>query len=319
MSKQTKVAEAKTGPIKNLPKACADESLAVEFVEAQRWGGEPACPRCGNMDVYKMTDRKTGQRNSRYLWRCRGCNSQYTVRIGTIFEDSPIPLMHWCYAFWQACSSKKGVSAKQIQRQTGLSYKSALFMMHRIRFTMAGDSAAPLSGVVEADETFCGGKPRNHGERFTKGKSGRGSDKVPVIAVLQRGADVRATPVERLDSAALREFIMANVDVDSVLMTDESVPYRKIGKEFSGHEKVKHSAREYVRGNAHINGIESFFAIIKRSLYGIHHAVSRKHLHRYVGERAFVFNARHVDDGERTVMALKRTEGKRLRYSTYVQ
>ena len=147
--------------VRALPRACSDERAAVEFLEKQRWGDSPACPHCGALDVYQMLGRD-GQRNSRYLWRCKACGGQFTVRIGTVFEDSRIPLMRWCFAFWAACASKKGVSALQIRRQTGVSYKSALFMMHRIRYAMAPDTptAPKLTGFVEADETFVGGKPR---------------------------------------------------------------------------------------------------------------------------------------------------------------
>src|SRR5688500_1683369 len=164
--KPRKVASAKSELEKRLPLACADERAAVEFMEEQRWGDSPACPKCGVVgECYKMTDATTGGRNARFLWRCRACGKQYTVRVGTIMEDSPIPLMHWCFAFWKACSSKKGVSALQIQRQTGLSYKSALFMMHRIRAAMAPANAMEPKlgidgGTVEFDETYVGGKPR---------------------------------------------------------------------------------------------------------------------------------------------------------------
>lgn len=152
-SKQNnKVAGDKSDSVAQIPLACADETAAVEFMEAMRWGDEPFCPRhgCGSLDVYQMKDRKTGERNSRYLWRCRDCGRQFTLRLGTVMEDSPIPLRHWCFAFWRACTSKKGVSALEIKRQTGLSYKSALFLMHRIRFAMngAGNNDAPLSGDV---------------------------------------------------------------------------------------------------------------------------------------------------------------------------
>src|SRR6266571_7743804 len=155
-----KVAQNKSAVVKALPKACSDELIAVEFMERQRWGDDPACPRCGDTDVYQMRGRD-GARNLRFLWRCRGCAEQFTVRIGTVFEDSRIPLKHWCYAFWAACASKKGVSALQIKRQTGLSYKSALFLMHRIRFAMTPNRSPRLEGTVEVDETYVGGKPRN--------------------------------------------------------------------------------------------------------------------------------------------------------------
>lgn len=156
-----------------LPLACADELAAVEFMEAQRWGGHPACPRCGSEGVTKLMDSKTVARQAGYRWFCRGCkragtNPQFTVRTGTVFEDSRIELRHWCYAFWRAATSKKGVSALEIRRQTGLSYKSALFLLNRIRFAMA-DSAqgllGPGSGIVEADEAYVGGKRRRYGKR----------------------------------------------------------------------------------------------------------------------------------------------------------
>jgi transposase-like protein len=143
-----------------LPLACSDERAAVEFMEKQRWAGQPACPRCGDMDVYQMKNIETGERQVNYRWRCKGCKQQYTVRTGTVFEDSRIELRHWCYAFWRAATSKKGVVALEIHRQTGLSYKSSLFLLQRIRFAMNNSMPGMLEGPVEADETFAGGKPR---------------------------------------------------------------------------------------------------------------------------------------------------------------
>jgi transposase-like protein len=175
---QGKVASNKSAIVAALPRACQDETAAVEFFEEQRWAVTgPCCPRCGDTDVYKMADRATGKRNKRFLWRCKGCQGQYTVRFGTVYEDSPIPLRHWCHAFWKACSGKKGVSALQIKRETGLSYKSALFLMHRIRWAMAENYAGQpkLSGIVEANETFVGGKPRNN---IQKENPGHGKDSV---------------------------------------------------------------------------------------------------------------------------------------------
>lgn len=171
-----KVAENKSEIVQAIPRACSDETAAVEFMEAQRWGDDAGCPCCGDTDVYMMRDRD-GNRNARYLWRCRGCKKQYTVRVGTVMEDSPIPLRHWCFAFWAACSSKKGVSAMQIQRQTGLSYKSALFLMHRIRLAMMDTDREPLQGPVEVDETYVGGKPRKGAGK--KHKKGRGTSRRP--------------------------------------------------------------------------------------------------------------------------------------------
>jgi transposase-like protein len=156
------VATNKSEMVVHPPLACADEAEAVAFFEDARWGKDPACVHCGSLAVYQMRDR-AGARNARWLWRCKDCGRQFTVRVGTILEDSPIPLRHWAYAFWAACASKKGVSALQIQRQTGLTYKSALFMMHRVRWSMdgGGEPGGMLRGAVEVDETYVGGKPRH--------------------------------------------------------------------------------------------------------------------------------------------------------------
>src|SRR5258705_3350330 len=147
---------------KTLPKACSDEAAAVEFLECQRWASDPYCPRCESRRVHQLKQRGNGTRSKRFLWYCEICQRQFTVRIGTVLEDSRIALRHWCYAFWAACASKKGVSALQIKRMTGLSYKSALFMMHRIRWAMMDEFNAPLQGTVEVDEAYVGGKPRYH-------------------------------------------------------------------------------------------------------------------------------------------------------------
>src|SRR3984957_15658049 len=155
---------SKSQVIENIPLACSNELAAVEFLEKLRWGGTgPCCVHCGSVDVYQMKDAKTGERNSRYLWRCRDCKEQYTVRIGTVYEESRIELRHWCYAFWRTATSKKGVAALEIKRHCQISYKSALFLMHRIRFAMAQSSpdGGKMTGTVEIDETYVGGKASN--------------------------------------------------------------------------------------------------------------------------------------------------------------
>lgn len=168
-SGNTPVAEGADDIVQRIPMACADEQAAVELMEVLRWGDDPFCPRsdCASTDVYQMTKRGSDERNERFLWRCRDCGRQFTVRIGTVMEDSPIPLQVWCYTFWRACTSKKGVSAKEIERQTGLTYKSALYLMHRIRLAMngTGNGDGPQSGDVEVDETYVGGKPRYKGQK----------------------------------------------------------------------------------------------------------------------------------------------------------
>ena len=316
---QGKVGGGRSGLLAQIPEACRDELAAVEFTEQQRWGNEPACPRCGDTNVYQMRDREGG-RNKRFLWRCYGCKRQFTVRIGTIFEDSRIPLRIWCHAFWRACSSKKGVSALQIQRETGLSYKSALFLMHRIRWAMAPMPKTPrgkLTGTVEADETYVGGKPRYRGRTNLPGKriTGRATLKTPVFAVVERGGEVRAQVIDRVTKDNLMGNLRRFVDRSARVMTDEERSYDYVGLEFmGGHQTVKHGAREYVRGDVHTNTIEGFFSLIKRGMYGTFHSVSKKHLHRYVSEFEYRYNTRWLDDGARTVRAIRQGEGKRLHF-----
>jgi transposase-like protein len=297
--------------VREIPLACADEKAAVEFMERKRWGDSPSCPRCGSLNVYQMKDSKTGERQADYRWRCKDCKRQHTVRIGTVFEDSRIELRHWCYAFWRAATSKKGVSALEIHRQTGLSYKSSLFMLHRIRFAMTDSAPDPLSGPVEVDETYVGGKPRYKGQS----KPGRGTNKAPVLALVERGGSVKTRPIADVTGKTLKDAIRTNVAWNSAIITDENPSYMGIGKEYlGGHHTTCHSAKEYVRGPIHSNTAESFFALVKRSLHGIYHAVSKKHLHRYLAECEFRYNFRELDDGERTVAAIKASQGKRLHY-----
>ncbi len=326
MAKKHEVAQDKSGIVRALPIACADETAAVEFMEAMRWKGEPHCPRCGVVgDCYQMRDRKTGQRNARFLWMCRSCNKQFTVRIGTVLEDSRIPLRHWCYAFWMACSSKKGVSALQIKRHTGLSYKSALFLMHRIRYAMAPAASTPprpLSGTVEADETYVGGKPRKFPSSYTgpRRKPGPKGDKECVVGMIERGGEVRPVHARRVGGESVRAIVKEHVAKDARLMTDESFIYRGLGSTFEGgHETVMHSVGEYARGEAHTNTIEGFFALLKRGLIGTFHSVSRKHLHRYLAEFQFRYNARAMEDGERTAIAIRKAQFKRLTYREQVR
>lgn len=174
--------------------AAVDDEAAVEFLEARRWGDSPACPgtknkACGSLDVYQMRDRTTGKRNKDHRWRCRDCKRMFTVRTGTPMEESRLPLRVWCHAFWRACSSKKGVSAKQIERECKISYKSALFVMHRIRKAVTDLATRKLSGDVEADETYVGGKPRSR-RRAAQGKT----DKTPVVGAVERVGELRLRP-----------------------------------------------------------------------------------------------------------------------------
>lgn len=298
--------------VDELPAACANEAAAVEFVENKRWGDCPCCVHCGSVAVYKMTDRKTGERNKRFLWRCRDCSKQYTVRVGTIFNESLIPLHKWCRAFWEAASCKNGVSAREMERKLQVTYKTALFMMHRIRHAMAEDFTNPpkMDGVVEADETYVGGKPRYKGNS----KRGRGTKKQPVAAILQRGGNVRTRIVPIVNADNVKKFVRENVAPSARIMTDQEGSYKGLAPEFAAHESVNHGAGEYVRGDVTTNGIEGFFARVKRGLKGTYHSVSREHLHRYMSHFEFSHNTRKLNDGERVLALIAKAEGKRLRY-----
>ena len=304
---------SKSDVVEQIPAACADELTAVEFFEMQRWGDNPCCVKCGSVAVYKMADAKTGERNSRYLWRCRDCKEQYTVRIGTVYEESRLAMRHWAYAFWRACTSKKGVSALEIKRHCQISYKSALFLMNRIRFAMAPDfdNAPPLTGDVEVDETWVGGKPRYKGNN----PRGRGTSKLPVFAAVERGGEIRRKVVPDVTGKTLKAAIRQVVDPRARIISDENPSYKGIGKEFTGgHESVCHSAKEYARGDVNTNTAESSFALVKRGIVGVYHNVSQRYLYRYLWQFDFVWNSRKLNDGERTILAVKAAEGKRLTY-----
>jgi len=299
--------------VEAIPLACSDELAAVEFLEQQRWGNTPACVKCGSVDVYRMIDAKTGQRNKRFLWRCHDCKEQYTVRIGTVYEESRIDLRHWCYAFWRACTSKKGVSALEIKRQCQIGYKSALFLMNRIRFAMAPDPDSPkLTGTVECDETYIGPrKPRHPGTS----RRGRGTSKTPVFCAVERQGQLRRRVVADVTGATLKAAIREEVDSRSRIITDEFSAYTGIGPEYAGgHDTVCHATKEYARGDIHTNTAESSHALVKRGIVGIYHNVSREYLHRYLWQFDFMWNHRKLNDGERTLLAIQAAEGKRLMY-----
>jgi transposase-like protein len=308
---------SKSAVIENIPLVCSNELSAVEFFEKQRWGSTPACVKCGSVDVYKMTDAKTGERNKRFLWRCRDCKEQYTVRIGTVYEESRIELRHWAYAFWRACTSKKGVSALEIKRHCQISYKSALFLMNRIRFAMAPEPNLPkLTGTVEADEMYVGArKPRYPGVS----PRGRGTtNKVPVFCAVEREGQLRRRVIPDVTGYTLKSALQEEVDRQARLITDEYPRYKSIGKEFAAHDTVCHGTKEYVRGDVHTNTVESTHALVKRGIVGIYHNVSREYLHRYLWQFDFLWNNRKMNDGERTVLAIKGAEGRRLMYRASV-
>jgi hypothetical protein len=297
----------------------ATDAAARKYLEMIRWPDGPACPHCGNADADRIYDiAPNPERKIRAGLRdCGACHSQFTVTVGTIFEDSKIPLRKWLVAWYMLCSSKKGVAALQIQRQLDIgSYRSAWFMMHRIRYAlrdpMFADKLGGNGGTVEVDETYVGGKPRpqSGGE---KPKRGRGTKKIPVVSLVERGGRARSKMITGADSKTLKTAIRQNVDRSSRIMTDDWASYRGIGTEFTGgHQTVNHSAGEYARGDAHTNTAEGYFAILKRGIMGIYHHVGTQYLDQYLAEFDFRYSNRSVTDGARTVAGLRKVEGKRL-------
>jgi transposase-like protein len=289
------------------------EDQAREYLEAIRWPNGPVCPHCGSVRATRLQGKSTAPGTL----KCKNCRTKFTVRVGAIFEDSPIPLRKWVIAFHLLCSSKKGFSAKQLQRNLGLgSYEAAWFMAHRIRLAMATGSftKGPLSGTVEVDETYIGGKPRKGSEE--KAKRGRGTKKAAVMVLVERGGKARAMPIERVNADTLKPAIREHVERSARIVTDEWSAYEGIGGEFAGgHETVNHGTGEYARDDVHTNTAESYFALLKRGVYGTFHHVSKTHLHRYCDEFSFRWSLREVTDGERAVAAIMSADGRRLTYS----
>lgn len=299
------------------------EEDARAMLERLRWPDGPVCPHCGVVGEAKRMESSEGSKTQLRdgVWNCRACRKPFTVTVGTIFEGSHIPLSKWLMGFYLFASSKKGISALQLQRQLDLgSYRTAWHMAHRIRHAMQNDpDPMKLSGDIEADETFIGGRPRNKakGPRAQQiARKAWGKKLAPVTVLVQRGGGARARAQERVTSEIVGSFIRENVDLEqSALHTDEGRPYKAAGKEFAhGHHVVHHRKGEYARGSVHSNTVESFHGLFKRSINGGWHHISRQHLPRYLDEQCFRWTFRKVDDGERTVAALGRVGGVRLYY-----
>lgn len=296
----------------------SDEEKARDFLEKRRWPDGANCPRCQSERVYKLTAKPSSRKPVRPgVYKCAGCRKQFTVRIGTIFEESKLPLRKWLMAFHLLSSSKKGISSHQIARELDITVKSAWFLTHRIREAMKdGPLAEMLKGQVEVDETYVGGKPR---KGTGKHKRGRGTKKAPVMVLIERGGNARCRPIENVKGKTLKGEVAVNVAKEAVIMTDEFSSYNGLDKDYAGHETVNHGTNEFVQRlenglTVHTNTAESFFALVKRGHYGVYHQMSKRHLMRYCVEFNFRWNHRGVSDGERMVEAIKGAEGKRLMY-----
>jgi transposase-like protein len=293
-----------------------DETAAFAFVEARVWPKGPVCPRCGAMErIGKLEGKSTRQG----VYKCYECRKPFTVRVGTIFEDSHVALKLWLQAIYLVAASKKGISANQLHRVLGVTLKTAWFMGHRVREAMRDIAVDRLggegsSGIVEADETYFG-KTRG------MGKGAHLKQKQQVVALVERKGRVRTFHVPSINADSLKSILDGNISKESRLMTDGAGMYKKIGKAFKSHEVVDHAAGEYVRGDVTTNTVEGFFGVLKMGIRGVYQHVSPEHLSRYLNEFEFRYNNRKalgVNDSERADNLLSGVVGKRLTYQTVV-
>ncbi len=287
----------------------SNEDICVQFVAVMRWPEGVTCPRCQSKTVSYL--------KSRQVWQCKGCRKQFSVKAGTIFEDSPIKLNQWLCAMWLLVNAKNGISSYEVGRSLGVTQKTAWFMMHRIRLALQqGSLTRKLSGEVEADETYIGGKARNmHKDKQRKVLKAEGSfRKAVVMGMLERDDEVRTKVLKVASAKVLAREIRANIEPGSTLYTDELAAYTKVGREYAHH--VINHAQEYVRGNVHTNSIENFWSLLKRGIKGTYVSVEPFHLFRYLDEQSFRFNARKGTDSERFLTAVSTISGRRLTYQT---
>ncbi|MGD1052611.1 MAG: IS1595 family transposase [Candidatus Dormibacteria bacterium] len=285
-----------------------DEGVCRDFLAALRWPNGVTCIACRSENV--------GFIRTRSLWRCRACRKEFSVKKGTIFEDSAIPLSKWLPAIWLYSAGKKGRSSHQLARDLGVTQKTAWFMGHRIRLALETDPVAPLSGEVEADETFMGGKEKfKHADKRRPQPWGP-LGKVAVMGLLERHGEVRAKMVPTRHGKVLKAEVRQNVAPGTTLYTDQLASYKGLGAEYV-HHVIDHSER-YVEGHIHTNGIENFWSLFKRMIYGTHHSVEPEHLDRYLAEATYRFNSRGDTDTARFVDAMRRIPGRRLTYADLI-
>jgi transposase-like protein len=304
-----------------------DNDAAREHLESIRWADGVYCPHCGNNDPAAI-HLLAGKSHRPGLFQCNACREHFTVTVGTVMERSKIPLCKWVLGFHLYAASKKGLSAHQLHRMLGVTYKTAWFMAHRIREAMKEDvkSSGPLGGAgktVQADETYIGKRdvpyvsPQRKGRPYTKGGKSGGAQKRTVIGLVEKGGKARMFHVQHATKASVRDILVRNADRKSDLHTDESRLYTTTGREYASHETVNHSAGEYVRGMVTTNHIENVFSVFKRGMIGVYQHCGEAHLHRYLAEFDFRYNRRTalgVTDRERADDLIRGTSGKRLTY-----
>lgn len=309
----------------NLAVRIPTEGEAYEYLETLRWPDKPVCPHCGVIgdhyylkpaDGFSRTTSR-GSVSERRVWKCKDCRKQFSATTGTIFHGSKVPLRTWLFVFFEMCSNKNGIAAREIARKYGVAPKTAWFMTQRIREAMANDSSGKLSGNIVADETYIGGKPENwHKNDPRRPKFGyTTSPKTPVVALISED-EIRAKVVTNVTGPRIRQVIRENVDLaDSTLHSDSSPVYTTIGKQMNGHHIVNHKAGQYVTEISDgTNKAENFFSQLKRSIDGTHHSVSREHLGRYVVEFAFRHSTHELSDEQRMARLMAQVPGRRLSF-----
>ncbi|HEX3414987.1 MAG TPA: IS1595 family transposase [Stellaceae bacterium] len=300
-----------------------DEKAAYAYVEARIWSNGRVCPHCGVVD---RSGPLKGKSTRIGVYKCYACRKPFTVKVGTIFEDSHVPMHLWLQAIVMMCGSKKGISSNQLHRTLGVTLRTAWHLSHRIRLAMDESGSGPLGGpgkTLESDETFIGYKDGGPTWEFHSGQGWRKKrawgDRNAVLTLVEREGRARSIKLDSMKAVDVRAAVLSNADTKSDLKTDELITYRNLGKRFASHEAVNHSAEEWVRGEAHTNTVEGFFSIFKRGMTGIYQHCSERHLHRYLAEFDFRYSNRirlGVNDAERTARAVKGAVSKRLTYRT---
>ena len=290
-----------------------DEKKCVDHFRAVRWPNGAACPHCGSVKIYNLSNgtHKCGEKE---------CALKFSVRFDTIFEDSKLPLQKWFMAIYLVTSHKKGISSCQLAKDINITQKSAWHMLHRIRAAIEVDRTEPLSGTVEIDETYVGGKEKNkHASKRVKGSQGAGSakSKTVVLGIIERNGNLRLDTIDSAKAEHIKPLVIANVCSSAIVNTDEGTQYNWMRNSYT-HAAVKHAMGEYVRGDSYTNTIEGAFGHFKRSIVGVYHKASDKHINRYLNMFAWRWNSRDMGEGKRVNRLLKSTVGRTLTYKALI-
>ena len=289
----------------------SDQKVCLAYLEQQLWNGKPVCPHCGSERVYRLANGKQFKCGNK-----KTCDRKFTVLVGTIYENTKIPLSTWFGALYLLTAHKKGISSYQLGRDLGVTQKTAWFVLHRIRLIMGDPKPEPLDSFVEVDETYCGGKFINMNRARRKKWQDKGKDnKIAVMGMVQRDGKAK---LKVIGNNTFKEVIREHVDKSAVLITDAHIGYVGLGDEYEGHESVNHKEGQYKKGIFYTNTVEGFFSGLKRGIYGIYHQVSEKHLQRYCEEFSYRYNTRKIKDNVRFTETVQQSKG-RLKYADLIK